>query len=174
MTPSSDPAETAAEDIFFPAEVLEDGEIVLLTVKPSAWYVLLSSWPVLLAVGLVAVGTQLADRWFSSPASTSAALLICSAVACLRVFWGCIQWMGQLYVLTNVRALQVQGLTRPVTSFCLLRQVSDVTIEANAGERPLRLGSLRFEGEHVRMQWACLAQVEAIQKTVLEAVRRAR
>lgn len=57
MTPSADSASAPARIKTIAPEalgLLDDGELILLAVKPSGWFLLLSSWPVLVAAAAVA------------------------------------------------------------------------------------------------------------------------
>ena len=136
------PARSAAD------AVLQDGEIIILTVKPNGAFVLLRSWPVLLLCAAGLVGLTLAEI-FTGPMSQSArqmVLLGCAIAAGLQIAAAALRWLGCLYVLTNRRVLHIQGLVRMDTSTCNLGDIAHISITHSPLERPLCLGSLVFLG----------------------------
>lgn len=177
MSPSSDPANAATEEAMFPVSLLEDGEVVVLAIKPSGWFILVVSFPVLAAVGLVAGGLYLGQEVFHVIAPQRAMLLLCAVAASLRVIIACFQWLGRLYILTNKRAISVRGVVRAEVLGCPLRQIADVLLEGSAFERLWHVGSLYFEvseGGPAEFRWTCIANPGEVHQTVLQAIRRSK
>jgi len=181
MSPSIEPsaehvATTAQEDLVPPA-LLEDAEVVLLATKPSGWFVLLVSWRVLALAGLVAVVLILAEPVLhAAVASRQAVILLCVAACCLRVIFGCFQWLGRLYVLTNKRILRIKGVMRAEVFACPLRRIRRVLPGATVPERLLGVGSLYFQTgqqDGADGAWIHLARPLAIRDMIEEAIRRA-
>ena len=54
MMASADPATQAAPGYLVPANLLSDSEIIILALKPSGWFVLASSLPVVATAAAVA------------------------------------------------------------------------------------------------------------------------
>jgi membrane protein YdbS with pleckstrin-like domain len=166
----------AGSDAAAAEHLLDDGEIVILAVKPSPWFVVLSCWPVLLlaaalaGVGLLGGGTlRIAEPW------GDALVLTAVVIVSVRIIVACVQWLGRLYVLTNARSLTVQGLWRPSAAFLPHRQVRRVELVAGVGERGLGLGTLLFEGAETgppALTWVNLAHPDDVRHAVEEAVRR--
>ena len=179
MSPSAEPANATAEaSVVVPAELLEDGEIVLLAVKPSGWFVLLVSAPVLAVVGVLAAGVVFSEPILHAGGRPrDAVLLALTAVAFLRVLVACCQWIGRLYVLTNRRMLRIRGIVRADVLAFLLKDVRGVLPTAGLLERPLGLGSLYFEIDGQAggdAAWVNLSRPADVLETVSEAIRRAR
>jgi len=178
MTPTADPASPAAAASILPANVLQDGEIVILAIKPSGWSLLLSSWPVLAIAAAVAGATLVAERLQTSTlVSPGLVLLICAAAAVLRVLLAGMQWLGRLYVLTNRRVLQVHGLLRVDVRGCLLREIVETSLSATAPERLLAIGNLYLrtvEDDRPQPAWPHIARPAEVQQIVNEAIRHAR
>lgn len=177
MTPSAEPTPTAAAQSLAPAGVLEDGEIVLLAIKPSAWFVPLISWPVLLAAGVVAAGVQFLSGVLGSPAWRHTLLTACATATVLRLVIAAVQWTGRLYMLTNRRVLTIRGVVRPVIAGCRLKQISSVLPAAILLERGLGLGSLLFDlagGDGAELNWLHVNRPAEVLRTVQEAIGRAR
>ncbi len=126
--------------------ILQDGEIIILTVKPSGAYVLLRSLPVLVAVAVV-LGILLTFEKFNGPVDDSprAMLLLgCAIAAVLQLLSAGFRWLGQLYILTNRRLLRLRGVFRAETSWAELTSIDEVIVTHSPLERPLGLGSLNF------------------------------
>lgn len=177
MSPEAEPASAAdSAQPAVPAELIEDGETILLAVKPSAWFVLFYSWPVLAVLGFVALGAYVAADLFGSGVPTRAALVFCSGVACARVGLACYQWQGRLYLLTDRRVLWIRGTLKVTVRQCPLRSVQQTHLSASFAERCLGLGSLFFaltEADVPEPVWLCVARPAEVQAVVDEAVRRA-
>jgi hypothetical protein len=160
-----------------PAKLLEDGEIVLLAVKPSAWFVLLVSWRVLVAAGLAGLGVVLLEEIFNRGGFQQPVGLICVAAGCLRVIFACFQWAGSLYILTNRRIMRIRGVLRMDVFATRLKQISEVSLTAGVLEGALRAGTLRLSlsGSDVpHGDWIHVARPQEVHEIVNDAVRSAR
>ena len=178
VEPSAEPAETPAQIGVVPTELLDDGEVILLATKPSGWFALLVSGPVLGGAALVAAGMLLAGPAVRIGArARQGVVLICLAAACLRVVLACCQWFGRLYILTDRRILRIRGIIRSDVFACPLRDIRRTTASAGLCERLLGLASLYFDledGEGSDSAWIHLSHPEEIRQTIEEAIRRAR
>lgn len=172
MSPSADSASPAMPHMLAPAKLMDDGEIVLLAVKPSGWYVLLTSLPVLLTAAVVICLIELIGRagYYRS------ALLVCLAVACLRVLVACFQWMGVLYILTDCRVIRLRGMVRADVTMCPLSKIDDVALAKTFMESRLGIGSLHFETDGNlgrQMHWVNVAGPAEVKQAIVEAIKRA-
>lgn len=176
MSPSAEPANPPAEaEAVVPAKLLEDGEVVILAVKPSLWYVLLASWPVVVLAALVAGVSYAAAELFAAAINLHLVLLGCAAVACTGVTVASFQWQGRLYVLTNRRTIRLRGVFRPQVSQCLLRHIRRTHVSATLTERMVGVGTLLFEAEKEACgdhHWVNLARPAEVQRIVEETLRR--
>jgi len=177
MSPTAEPtsAEAAAEATELD-RLLGDGEIVLLALKPSSWFVPLVSLPVLATAGVVAAAAAVGEALLDAPGLHAQTVeMVCLAAACLRVMIAAFQWLGRLYVLTNVRVLQLQGILRTHIIDCPLRQLQPPRLSVSPLERPLGLGSLLFrrraeESDH--SSWVHLAGPQEVEQAIREAMSR--
>ncbi len=121
---------------------LPEGEAVILALKPSVWFVVLSRLGWLLAIAALGVGWNLVSDLgtISLPRST-----IFSATAALLagvLGWRAIDWQLRLYVLTDRRILRISGILRQTTSEIPLAKMHSVTLHKSLRERLCGLGSI--------------------------------
>ncbi len=184
--PANPPAAPAAvlADVISAARFLQEGEIIILAIRPGAWFIVLASWPVLAVAGLLTGILYLAgDRLhLAVPMAEQTVYLICSAAACVRVVASCIQWLGRLYVLTNLRMVRLRGLITPDIYSCPLKRVRRTIMAATRGERLGGVGSLLFElsapdGQTAtppEAAWVNISRPAEVKDIVDQAISRAR
>ena len=177
MSPPAEPANLAVEAAdLVPAERLDNGEVVILAVKPSRWLALLVSWPVVVVAAVVTGAACAAARLWAAAVNEEMVALLCSAAACTRVTVGCLQWLGRLYVLTDRRVMRFGGVFRQAFWHCPLRDVREAHLSATLPERLLGVGSLLFEFRDERRSgghWMHLADPREVLRIVEEARNRA-
>ena len=180
MSPSAGPATpTVAADAGAPAGILQDGEAIILAIKPSRWFVLLTSLPVLVVSALVAGAAYVLDRVFHVGCPREAAYLVCSVAAGVRVILACFQWQGRLYLLTNLRVMRISGVMRRDIFSCRLRKLRRAAASATIAERVLGIGSLFFQpadpdarGPGPQGTWINVPRPAEVEHIVNEAIRR--
>ena len=157
-----------------------DGELVILTVKPSGWYAFLVSFPVIaiatLAVGALILLVRYTD--IAIPGKLAVVVPVCMVGACVRFFFGCSQWMGRVYVLTNRRVIRVsKSMLRTETFSCPLKLVKSLHLQASMCEKLLGVANLNFEieGKNAGLgQWSCLANPSDIKRIVADSIKQVR
>jgi hypothetical protein len=178
MTPSVEPTTITAPGLtVVPARLLDGGEVVILAVKPSAWFCLLVSLPVLLTAAAFTAAGYLAARVWSGPLQPTAIALFWAGVSIVRLVVAYLQWLARLYVLTNRRVLRVSGLFREAVHTCLLRHVARAEVSVSPAERVLGVGSLSFQSSDPaarQAHWAHINYPAEVQQIVAEAISRAR
>ncbi|MFB3894629.1 MAG: PH domain-containing protein [Phycisphaerae bacterium] len=181
MSPAAQPASPAAAlpATAVPARLLQDGEIVILAIKPSAWFIVLASWQVLAVAAAVSLLVYLAVVMFriQTPTAPSAVFWICAAAALARLLVACFQWAGRLYVLTNLRIMRVRGADGADVSACLLKDIRRAVPCAIVLERALGVGSIAFDtakGNSSELTWLHIPRPDEALQTINEAIGRAR
>jgi hypothetical protein len=167
------PAEAAAPA----AGCLQDGEVIILAIRPSGWFVLLTAWPVLAAALCVALVGGLLAALVPGTVAREMVLLICLTVAVVRLLAGCFQWSNRLYVLTNRRALRIRGGLRADVADVRLKDVAETHVSVSRLERLFGIASLAFEPADPAapgLSWIHIAAAADVRQIVDEAVRRAR
>jgi hypothetical protein len=175
--PTADPTQTLSVSAsLVPAWMLDDGEIVILAIKPSPWFVLLASGPVVaFALALAAAGF-LAGRWFESTLLGETVALLALLAGALRVVVAGLQWMGRLYVLTNRRILRLRGAVRVDVFQAPLHEIEDVSLAVTRLEGFIgNVGSLFFGFPDERDPgWLFISQPLEVKAIIEEAVGKAR
>lgn len=127
----------------FTSHILQDGEIVLLILKPSAWYILVSPMRFLAAVLIfVIAGVLLGGRLEGKNLLYFIDIGIFLITG--RLMWATLQWMGQVYVLTDRRILTLSGIFTIDVFDCPLRKVARTRIAYTTRERVFRLGTIQI------------------------------
>lgn len=156
---------------------LQDGEAIILAVKPSRWFVLLASWPVVLLALMVAGATWAAGEFYGAKEDPRLVVLVCSGVACTRVTIACFQWHARLYILTDRRVLRIRGILREDVYQCPLKDIRDLRLVVTLPERPLGVGTLLFQRDkpdNNEGDWFHLARPAEVERAVREALSRTR
>ena len=146
--PSEGGAAAAAETVptrtslaaLLTGHILRDGEVVLLVLKPSLWFILFNSMRFAAVVLIVAIGAQL---WLPTRAAASIDYLGAFLIAG-RIMWAVLQWMGRLYVLTDMRIVRLSGVFNVDIFDCALRKVATTRLTRTFREKLWRLGSIEI------------------------------
>src|SRR5688500_8335116 len=120
--------------------VLRDGELVLLILKPSLWFIALAA---MRFAAVVLIGIIAARLWLKPPVALRAAEVGAVLIAA-RIMVAVLQWMGRLYVLTDLRVLRLSGVFNVDIFDCPLRKVGQARLTRSFRERLLRLGSIEI------------------------------
>lgn len=178
MSPHADSAHPAAEaEVSSAEQILQGGEEIILAIKPSPWFVLLVSWPVLLAAGAVAGATWGAGEWLNATLPQAGIYFFCGAAAAVRIVVASLQWMARLYMLTNLRVMRIRGVMQADIRVHLLQKIARTQCSAEPGERILGVGTLSFEvpGEDTaESAWVHIAKPHEVEDAVNQAIRRSR
>ena len=148
LHPSEGGAATAADALparpslaaLLTGHILRDGEVVLLALKPSMWFIVFNSMRFAAAVLIVTIAAKL---WMPSRVYLSfgyaGAFLLAG-----RVMWAVLQWMGRLYVLTDLRIVRLSGVFNVEIFDCALRKVGGTRVTRTFREKLWRLGSIEI------------------------------
>lgn len=178
MSPSAEPTSRRAEAPaqLVPVDLLQDGEVVILALKPSGWFVIIASLPIVASAALVA-GLAYVVNLYHPPTQLRLICSACAAVALLRTVIACWQWLGRTYVLTNRRIVCIRGLLRVQWSAAGLAGIRETLLTSAIAERLVGTGSIFCLGDPEGLPlvtWHSVARPAEIHEIVLEAVNRAR
>lgn len=152
--------------------VIRDGELILLILKPSRWYIAISSIRFAAIVTILLIGVHLHRQIHMAP-------YIEAGVFCIagRLMWAALNWMGRLYILTDQRIVRLSGVFSIEIFDCPLRKVSRTRLIPNLGEGMLRVGSIEiFPHDECRPcgVWQTIARPGQINEQINAAIRRAK
>lgn len=159
--------------------VLRDGELVLLMMRPSRWFILLSSIKFLAVVAIVtALGVIFHERLRyigNQPVNRiiEAGIFLMAG----RIMWAILQWMGRLYILTDMRILALSGVFTVDVFDCPLRRVARTLLEATFKEQLCRIGSITIipQDEHLPIGvWRMISRPREVHEKILATIARAK
>ena len=91
--------------------------------------------------------------------------------------WAIVQWMGRLYVLTDLRILRLAGIFSVDIFDCPLRRVARTRIVYTTRERITRLGTIEIIPDDEKIpvaQWQMVAKPLVVHDQIIAAVNRAK
>lgn len=160
-----------------PAELLQPGEIIILLLKPSVWYVVLGSLRELAIIGvLLTLGLWLGAAGHLNLSDRDLILFAIGLVA-VRLFWQFLEWLSRVYVLTDRRVIRVKGVLRISVFEAPLRQVQHTSARYSIRERVFGLGTIGFATAGtglIEAAWVMIARPLEVHRTVVEALNRYR
>jgi hypothetical protein len=152
--------------------ILRDGELVLLILKPSLWFIVLGA---MRFAAVVLIGIIAAKLWI--PHAGTRAAEVGAFLITARVMGAVLQWMGRLYVLTDLRVLRLSGVFNVDIFDCPLRKVSHARMYRTFRERLLRLGSIEIVPAMdgcTPGDWRTIKRPVEVLETIEATVRRAK
>jgi hypothetical protein len=121
--------------------IVRDGEVVLLVLKPSFWFILLSSLRFIATVAIFAMGAiTLEGRYNREWFYLEAAIFLVAG----RIMFSVLQWMGRMNVLTDMRVIRLSGVFKLEIFDCALRKVARTQITTSLKERLCGTGSIEI------------------------------
>jgi len=168
-------AATYVAEEMVPARLLDGGEIVILAIKPSLWFILFSSFKWLLAMGLViALSPALANTLQAMTQTTIVQAAL--ALIGLRVGLAVLQWACRLYVLTNRRIMRIRGVLNIDIVEMQLTKIQNTYLSFDLHERLFRLGSIAFASAgtaDIEAAWINVSRPLEIHEQIRKAIHKA-
>ncbi|HWP39803.1 MAG TPA: hypothetical protein VNL70_02670 [Tepidisphaeraceae bacterium] len=155
--------------------VLQDGEIILLVLKPSMWFIILSMLRFAAAVGIVVLAAVVYDERLPGQVRTyvEAGIFVLGG----RLMWSVLSWMGRWYMLTDMRIVSICGVFGLNIFDCPLRKVARTRILYTTRERLLRVGSIEIIPSDQTLPiglWQTVARPIQVHEQIISAITRAR
>jgi len=176
MSPSASPSVSVSREAVL-QHLLGDGELVLLTIKPSAWFVPLTSVRALAVLALVAVSGHYLGRVIPMGRGPQTVEVVCGVLAAARLVVACCQWAGTLYVLTNRRVLRIRGAVKIAIIGCILIDIRHTALlTTGLIERLGRVGTLFFQtdrGNLVGGEWLHISRPGEVLAMIDKAISQA-
>ena len=157
------------------SRLLADGEIVLMVIRPSLWFVVLWSLGALLFVlGLVLVLAWLsrlpAIGWTEGQAYGLGMVLVG-----IRLGWQFLDWANRLYILTDRRIIRRRGVFQVDVFEARLDRIQQTSVLQMVRERIFGLGSIAFAtagNNTLNAVWEVVRDPHLVQKAVADAIQR--
>jgi len=152
--------------------IICDGEVILLLLKPSLWYIVLASlrFSAAVVIGVIAGIIYLnanVRAW-----TEFGAFLIAG-----RVTWAVLVWMSRLYILTDLRIVRLRGVFRADIYACPLRKIARTRLLITVRERVVGVGSIEIisaDEEIPDGMWQTVAKPREVHEQIVAAVNRAK
>ena len=156
------------------AQVLDGGEIIEMSIKPSLWFIpIVSGRFVASSVALIALLFAVAPVAQSTVASI--AVIGAGLAALTRVALASLQWASRLFVLTNRRVLRFSGVSSVQIRECDLVWIARAELRVGPVQRWLGLGSIRVIPRNEvapRITWEHVPQAALVHERLMRAIRR--
>ena len=127
-----------------PAELLQPGEIIILLLKPSLWYVLLASLRTLTGIVVLAIAVDSANTYLNLGLGRQNILLASVFLILMRLSWQFLEWLSRVYVLTDRRVVTVAGVLRVGVFETPLTSIQHTNLLFSLRERFFGLGTIAF------------------------------
>jgi len=158
-----------------PNELLQPGEIIVLLLKPSPLYIVLSCLkPLVLIVLLTAAGVYAARQSGSSDLAQQIAAGG-SVLALARVTWQFFEWLSRVYVLTDQRVIAVGGVLRVRVFEAPFKNIAQTELYFSLRERVFALGTLVFSTPGTGSRdaaWEMVSRPLEVHAKVVETLKR--
>jgi hypothetical protein len=157
--------------------VLRDGELVILLLKPSVWFILLSSLRFIAVDVLVVCAIFVFDLDDKMHLNKLPIVEAGVFIAAGRLMWAVLQWASRLYVLTDLRILRVGGVFNVNIFDCPLRKVARTRLLTVTRERLLGLGSIEIiplEEASPEGIWQTVARPRQVHEQVVATINKAK
>ncbi len=158
-----------------PAHLLDGGEIIILAIKPSLWFIVFTSTRWLVAMGLIALLARFIGEHI--PQLNSITIIqAASGLAAARLGFAVLQWVSRLYVLTNRRIMRLTGILNVDLFECPLTKIQNTYLTLAWYERLTRLGTISFATAGtggVEASWTNVNNPLELHERVRSAIHRA-
>jgi hypothetical protein len=160
------------------AHILRDGEIVLLVLRPSLWFILLSSFRFVIG-GVIAIViiAYCGNHSIGYHGSARSLMELVVSTLSMRLMWATLQWMSRLYVLTDLRVLSLSGVFNVTIFDCPLRKIARTRLNRTNEERLTGVGSIEIIPQDDSLpfgQWQTIPQPMAVHEQILATISRAK
>ncbi len=127
--------------------LVSDSEIIILQLKPSILYILLSSLGSLFAIAfgvLLLAYLAIAKLPITIPYAPSDVALFGIIITALRLAWQTLDWGGRTFILTDRRIIVATGVFRRKHFQASLFHIQHIAVIQSFRERIFKLGTIAF------------------------------
>ncbi len=159
------------------AELLQPGEIIILLLKPSPWFILLAPLRVLTAIVILAIAADSLNGYLGMGVNRQNIYLLTMLLLLARVFWQFLEWLSRVYVLTDRRVIAVAGVLRVGVFETPLEKVQHTNLHFSLRERLFALGTIGFATAGTAFSeayWLMLSNPLQVHQKVVQTLNRYR
>jgi hypothetical protein len=156
-------------------QILQDGEVVLLILKPSIWFIAINSLRFAAVVGIALTAAITWDEHL--PAHNLLYIEIGLFLVAGRVMVAVLQWMSRLYILTDLRVIRLSGVFSLEIFSCPLRKVARARLLRTVRERFFRVGTIEFIPQDDSCPigaWQIIGRPQQVHEQVVSTINRAK
>ena len=156
-------------------DLVDQDEVIILLIRPSLWYVPLSSFGSLVFIALVTFALAYMSRLPWTNWNDTQVFALGVGLSALRLGWQMLEWMSRAYVLTDRRVITRGGVIRTAVVQAPLKNIQHTAVFASLRERVTSLGTIGFAtagSDSFESLWLMVRNPHHVHKTVLEAIRR--
>jgi len=161
-----------------PADLLQGDETIILLLKPSPLYILLSCLGTVVVLALVTIAALWFNARFNLDAFEPRSLMMLSLILIVaRLFWQFLEWMSRTYVLTDRRVIRLKGVLRIEVFQTELKRLQHTEVIQTVRERFFGLGSISFSTAGTALPeayWLMLRRPYAVHQKILQTINRYR
>ena len=168
----------ARANAMLPAQLLQPGEIIILLIKPSPWFIVLVPLRFIAVVLLcAALAVLLQRKGFDLGISRHDIVITTLAILGLRLFWQMLDWLNRVYVLTDQRIIRVKGILNVQVFECPLQKIQQTDLILPLLQRICWLGTIGFATAGTAFHeayWFMVAKPLDVHAKIIETMRRYR
>jgi len=161
-----------------PAQLLQPGEVIILLLKPSPWFILLVPLRFIAVVLLcAALAILLIRKGYDIGVGRHDVVIATLALIGVRLFWQMLEWLSRVYVLTDQRVIRVKGVLNVQVFECPLQKIQQTDLILPLLQRLFWLGTLGFATAGTAVHeafWFMVARPLDVHQKVIETLRRYR
>ncbi len=126
-----------------PAHLLDDGEQIILAIKPSMWFIVFDSARTVAVVLALMVSLRYLGEGISYHLSQRASQLAVIIIL-IQFLFSFLTWMSRLYVLTDRRVMRIMGIFNIDVFEAPLNKIQNTFLTLAIHERLFNLGSVHI------------------------------
>lgn len=163
--------------VLLPEQLLQPGEVIVLALKPSLWFILLGSLRFLAVVIAAAMILAWLRQIEVLAVNRQDLILATGGLIMLRLFWQFLEWLSRVYVLTDRRVVRVKGVIQVDVFEASLKQIQHTQTHFTLLERIFALGTIGFATAGTAVPeayWLMIARPLEVHQTVVRTLERYR
>jgi uncharacterized membrane protein YdbT with pleckstrin-like domain len=160
-----------------PPQLLQPGELIILMIKPSPLYIVLTPLRAIVAIAVtVLIFDKLIQAGFIELSRQDVSLAGFFLIG-LRLFWQFLDWVSRVYVLTDRRIIRVKGILRVEVFETSLKQIQHTELFFSIRERMFSLGTISIATAGTftsEAYWRMVSKPLEIHQTIIRTLDRYR